>query len=659
MVYDPTEHRTNSHAAPREDATPEPFRILLPLGSRYEAQIMLPVAKALARDRMGEIVILRVIEVSEGQSLTEATASVSRARQETDEFLRDWPDELEGVRVIVRAGFKVWDEIWETVAQERSSMLLAFWSGGQQDAKPLSPHAALAEQVDTRLRAPPCDILAIRLGADLAAPGGWQAIKRVLLPVRGGPNSGLALRVAYALAEAADARITMLHATDAAAYESQARLLAVFGPALRNLRRLTRSITAVGDVSQAVIAEAGNHDLIVMGAPSQHVSADGWNGPPVERIAAGTQTTLVIAKQRMVPELHPASVAPLNGAPALTALSPRRDRPLGLVVDKWFAENTFRSAEFVALDRLLKLKEEQGLSISLGLPALNEEATVGAVIRTVKAALMDQAPLLDEIVLIDSGSVDYTREIAADLGIPVFIHQEVLPQYGAYRGKGEALWKSLYVLSGDIVAWIDTDITNIHPRFVYGIIGPLLRDARIQYVKGFYRRPLREGEKLMAGGGGRVTELTARPLLNLFYPELSGLIQPLSGEYAGRRKMLECVPFFTGYGVETGLLIDVLEASGLGGIAQVDLLERIHHSQPLPSLSKMSFAIIQVVTSRLETRNQVRLLEETDKTMNLVRYEPGRYYLETEEIIEYQRPPIISVPEYRARHHPADATVDD
>jgi hypothetical protein len=148
-----------------------------------------------------------------------------------------------------------------------------------------------------------------------------------------------------------------------------------------------------------------------------------------------------------------------------------------------------------------------------------------------------------------------------------------------------------------------------------------------------------------------VTELTARPLINLFFPELSGLIQPLAGEYAGRRQALEQLPFFTGYGVETGLLIDTLETFGLQAIAQVDLLERIHHNQPLPSLSKMSFAIIQVVIRRLEDRHKIRLLEEINKTMNLIRYEPGGFFLETAEIRERERPPMISLPEYRAKYN--------
>jgi len=308
------------------------------------------------------------------------------------------------------------------------------------------------------------------------------------------------------------------------------------------------------------------------------------------------------------------------------------------------------------LERLMELKEDQGVSISLALPALNEEETVGKVINTVKTALMDEVPLLDEMVLIDSGSEDKTREIAADMGIPVYIHQEVLPQYGAFIGKGEALWKSLYVVDGDIIAWIDTDIKNIDPRFVYGILGPLLDNPRIRFSKGFYRRPLRQGDKTVAGGGGRVTELTARPFINLFYPELSGLIQPLSGEYAGRRSALERLPFFTGYGVETGMLIDLLERYGLESIAQVDLLERVHHNQPLPSLSKMSFTIMQVVLSRLEARDKIHIYDESNLTMNLVRYSKRRgYFLDQEEIEENERPPMKSIPEYQQKYQVSES----
>ena len=455
--------------------------------------------------------------------------------------------------------------------------------------------------------------------------------------------------MANTLAQATDATITLLHATDQAAREAEEQLLNAYGPVLRGLSRVKRSMTVINPVSDAIIEESPEHQVVVMGAPTIQIHPGEWSGPLIDSVIASTNITLIMVKKKQeATEQRP--VMPeevLERPPKATEIGKSTERPVAVLVDEWFAENTFQSREFADLERLIALKEAQGVTISLGLPALNEAETVGNVIQTIKSALMEDLQLLDEIVLIDSGSIDYTREIASDLGIPVYIHQEILPRHGFYEGKGEALWKSLSVLKGDLVAWVDTDIKNIHPRFVYGIIGPLLRDPRIQYVKGFYRRPLREGDKLVAGGGGRVTELTARPFINLFFPELSGLIQPLSGEYAGRRAALEKVPFFTGYGVETGLLIDILDEYGLHAIAQVDLLERIHHNQPLPSLSKMSFAIMQVVFSRLEKRHQIRLLEEANLTMNLVRYGPRRYFLETEEIRERERAPMITIPEYR------------
>jgi glucosyl-3-phosphoglycerate synthase len=281
---------------------------------------------------------------------------------------------------------------------------------------------------------------------------------------------------------------------------------------------------------------------------------------------------------------------------------------------------------------------------------LNEEKTVGRVIRTAKKNLMEDIPLLDEIVLVDSNSTDRTREIARAEGIPVYIHQELLPELSPRDGKGEALWKSLFVTSGDILLWIDTDIVNIHPRFIYGVLGPLLQNPHIQFVKGFYRRPLKVGDKTEAEGGGRVTELIARPFINLFYPELSGIIQPLSGEYGARRTFLEQVSFFSGYGVETGLLIDAYEKHGLSAIAQVDLLERIHHNQELEALGKMSFVILQAFLRKLEKRYGQRLVEDVNKSMKIVRHTAGGYSLDVEEIIERERPPMAEIPEYQKMH---------
>jgi glycosyltransferase involved in cell wall biosynthesis len=388
---------------------------------------------------------------------------------------------------------------------------------------------------------------------------------------------------------------------------------------------------------RAIFEESQNYGVVVLGATANQSMGVSSIGPVAEKLLRESPATVIIVKTR-----RPMSESMLDESVGAQAIS--------ILVDKWFAENTFHADEFSNLKQLMALKEKQGSTISLALPALDEEETVGRVIRTIKKALMDKVPLIDEIVLIDSNSTDRTRQIAERLGIPVHIHQNILPELGARPGKGEALWKSLLVTKGDIVAWIDTDIVNIHPRFVYGILGPLLLNRNIQFVKGFYRRPLRVDHKMQEGGGGRVTELTARPLLNLFYPELSGVVQPLSGEYAGRRESLEKAIFYSGYGVEIGLLIDIFEQYNLRAIAQVDLLERIHHNQDLEALGKMSFAIIQTVLHKLEKRYERAIIEDVNKTMKMIRYDNGDYFLEVEEIAERERPPMINIPEYQKRN---------
>ncbi|MGH2523332.1 MAG: glucosyl-3-phosphoglycerate synthase, partial [Anaerolineales bacterium] len=463
-----------------------------------------------------------------------------------------------------------------------------------------------------------------------------EAWTQILLPIRGGPYAELALRLSLEWARNQPTRVTSLHLRLADEKSEGTKRDAPFrgiARVLSSLPEVHRREAETADAAQTILEASHNFDLVVIGATARPVRSSASLGPVAERVLRESRVGVIVVKtMRPIPsELE-------SEAAGQTAIS--------ILVDKWFAENTFHADEFADLEHLLALKREQKLTISLALPALNEEATVGKVIRSLKRALIERVPLLDEMVLIDSDSTDRTRAIAERLGVPVFIHQQVLPQYGARRGKGEALWKSLYVTRGSLVIWVDTDIVNIRPHFVYGLLGPLLLNPRIQFVKGFYRRPLKVGDKVQAGGGGRVTELTARPLLNLFFPELSGVIQPLSGEYGGRRVALESLPFFSGYGVETGLLIDIFERFGLSAIAQVDLRERIHHNQPLDALSKMSFAIIQAVIRKLERRYGQAILEDVNTTMKLIRHAPGRFFLDVEEITEKERPPMLGLPEY-------------
>jgi glucosyl-3-phosphoglycerate synthase len=253
--------------------------------------------------------------------------------------------------------------------------------------------------------------------------------------------------------------------------------------------------------------------------------------------------------------------------------------------------------------------------------------------------------LVDEVVVLDGASTDGTAELAARAGATVHQDADIVPEVGPTLGKGDALWRSLRVTSGDIVAFVDTDIRNPDTRFVWGIVAPLLSDASIDFVKAFYDRPIETGGALQASGGGRVTELMARPLLNLFWPALAGLVQPLSGEYAGRRAVLERLPFFTGYGVEIGLLIDVLALRGAEAIAQVDVGRRVHRNQELHALSRMAYAIATVALGRLAHEQRATFADAFDPTyVQFGRDDEGRIILEPAEVRDIERPPMASLP---------------
>ncbi|OHE57578.1 MAG: glucosyl-3-phosphoglycerate synthase, partial [Treponema sp. GWA1_62_8] len=301
---------------------------------------------------------------------------------------------------------------------------------------------------------------------------------------------------------------------------------------------------------------------------------------------------------------------------------------------------TFHSSVFRDQRSLVELKRKKGLKISLAFPTLNEEATIAKEILVLKTELMDRFPLIDEIVVIDSGSTDRTSEIATKYGAKVFASSEILKNYGTYRGKGENLWKSLYVLDGDIIVWIDADIANIDPKFLYGLVGPLLQDDGIGYVKAFYQRPIRSPEGLTPSGGGRVTEILIRPLFSLFYPELAALVQPLSGEYAGRRSILEQLPFSVGYGIEVGHLIDIYRQFGPEVLAQVDMDVRIHRNQTIEALSRMSYGVLSTFLDRLGKYGDLSVLRKLgDAHLALMTGEEGQRLVRS-EISTVERPPM-------------------
>lgn len=647
---------------------PLPARILIPVANPLTAEELIRIGADLLDPRAGELTALGIVEVPEGMPLSEGATRARHARRLLQRVL-DYAPEGTTIHPIVRIGRRAAEGILETASEEEADLIIFGWGG-----KVPSPQAAPAARsparsatspegtsdgrlgrptplvfsptIDEVVRESPCDIAVVK-------QRGTTPIRRILVPVRGGPHAELAVRFAEAIARRHGARVTVLHLIPPGV------TLAVRAQAERALAAFVRShLEGIGEpllreatnVRRAILREAEKVDLVIMGASAMPVGDDGRAtlfGSLPETIATKAKPTVIVVKTRepisrqtfeQLAERAETLVAADRAAEEARAIPAR--------VERWFGESNFHHAEFADLRRLVQLKEKQGLTISLVLPTLNEEETIGPIVRRALREMVDRVPLLDEVLVVDSASTDRTREIAEAEGARVVQHPEILPRYGSFRGKGEALWKSLFETSGDIIVWADTDVRNWHHRMVYGTLGPLLAEPRLQYVKGYYQRPIVEGGVLKEGGGGRVTELVARPLLNLFFPELSGFIQPLAGEYAGRRSILETIPFFTGYAVEIGHLIDIAERVGLDGLGQVDLERRVHRNQELEGLSRMSFVILQAVMKRLEERRRVRLFAELGSTMKLPRSGRGRLALEVIELADQERPPMIRIPEY-------------
>ena len=306
-------------------------------------------------------------------------------------------------------------------------------------------------------------------------------------------------------------------------------------------------------------------------------------------------------------------------------------------VERWLDRRSWSVADR-PMERILAAK--RNTKVSVVLPALNEEATVGDIVAVIRRELMSASvPLVDELVVIDSGSTDRTAEVAAAAGARVVARDAILPRIPAVPGKGEVLWRSLMVTSGDVVCFVDADLRDFSADFVTGIVGPLLTDPDVDFVKAMYDRPFGE----TPGQGGRVTELVARPLLNLHWPQLAGFVQPLGGEYAARRSLLERLPFPVGYGVELGLLVDALHTVGLDGLAQVDVGVRKHRHQDERALGRMAAAIYRTAQLRLSRGHLVRP-RLTQFERGEEGFTPRTYAVDTEE-----RPPMLDITEYTRR----------
>jgi glucosyl-3-phosphoglycerate synthase len=300
--------------------------------------------------------------------------------------------------------------------------------------------------------------------------------------------------------------------------------------------------------------------------------------------------------------------------------------------DAWLRERSFHHSEFPAE----RLAAERSASVSVCVPAREEAKTIGPIVRDLVG--LRERGVIDQVVVVDASSADGTGRIAADEGAEVYVQSELLSEYGPCNGKGDAMWRALTVLRGDVVLFVDADSEDFGPHFACGMLGPLLLDESIEYVKGFYRRPFKHADGAAAPeGGGRVTELTARPLLNLFYPELAAFAQPLAGEIAARRPLFERLSWCTGYAIEVTQLIDAWTEVGLWGMAQVDLDVRQNRHQPLRQLGLMAYAVLRGVSERLVREGRLTV-EQRDAFLA-----PGPGGLETRNVEIVERPPIVSL----------------
>jgi glucosyl-3-phosphoglycerate synthase len=317
---------------------------------------------------------------------------------------------------------------------------------------------------------------------------------------------------------------------------------------------------------------------------------------------------------------------------------------------EWFRHRSYDYRQFSDLEAMGRRKRELGLTVSAVLPCRNVADTVGGIVDEILAVngRAGDEPLVDQILAVDADSTDGTAEVAASRGAEVYSENELMSSYGGAHGKGDAMWRSLSVARGDLIMYVDADTKDFRPQLIYGVLGPAFYVPEVRFVKAAYRRPFKSYETVEADGGGRVTELSAKPLFNLFYPELTGFVQPLAGEFVADKELFCSIPFLTGYAVETGIMIDVLKGVGLSAMAQVDLGTRQNRHQPLRDLSRMSYAVLRAVARRLREEGRLDQVRDPNLPEQLFQFSDFLHAVATPEGLKLQeyveelveRPPI-------------------
>jgi glucosyl-3-phosphoglycerate synthase len=577
-------------------ATDNANRILLPLSSTDGLRPFLAVGRRAFRE-FTEILILGIVVASgdAGQDAHRARNLRRRLRQLARE------SELAEARIAVRTAPSFAQGVRASVLDEQPDLIAVPWTDGQQNDG--------LEELASR---PPCDAAFIRA---LKPSVG----RRVLLAARGGPQATLALEFALKLSRGARGGLTVLHidrpSLDAEARRRELKLFRSLLASCQKQGKVVQRTVSTDDVRAALLAEAVEHDVIVMGAGLTRSDGPSLGELP-ESVARESRCSAVVVK---------------TGTPLDPVVFSGPDTPVDVVVDRWFADNTFHCREFADLDALAAVKGRSGQRISVAVMERSNRQAVRRILDTIGAELVERHSLLDQLLAFDQeGNL---------LDHPGRQTNRGTKSETIGSGNGQAMWNSLRHLDGDIVCWLDGDIRNIHPRMVYGVVGPLLTQRRLQYVKGFYQRPVATDDASFSQGRAQLTELTARPLLNLFFPQLSGVVEPLGREHAIRREALNRIRLFAGNGVEVGLLIDILGKFGLRAIAQSDLESRVGEDLSVTEITSQALSVVQVILKRFDAKGSLGLAK-AGESMKLILQQDDRYRLQLVEAPETELPAV-------------------
>jgi glucosyl-3-phosphoglycerate synthase len=572
--------------------TADPVRIVLPVLPATDAAGALPIAIALAGQR-GRVVLLAVVEVPQGRDLAGATSAARAARRQLRALAHLVPDGV-AHETVLRAADSIVSGIAQVASEAECLLLVPLPDEGAERALESDPYRRL-------VIAPPADAAFIRLGKN-------RSVRSLLVSARGGPHAELALSVAQRIARAEGAAITVMHVdvpqSSPAERQQEQRLFQSLVASSADAPRLRTSSVPADSPESAVTDETRRHDVVVMGARVTTNSGEGGIGDVPRAVLEGSDATVIVVKPRR-------PVNPLIFRP--------RPAQVDQVVNAWFVENTTHCREYANLEELLVEKRRRGLTLGVALIAGAATDTLPAHARVLIEELSRDLPLLDEVALFTPADPEIlaAAEAAGLRPVPV-------PEASSGR-RGHLLRSGLRELATDIVVWIDADIRNAHAKLVYGLAGPLILDERYLYVKGFHQLPPEAPE---ADLQSLVGEFAARPLLNLFYAELSGVIDPLCTDHAIRRAVGTGIATFSGGAAELGILLDVFARHGLATIAQVALDERIARPLTMREANRRAFSAAQILSQRLGLPEGHHLRDRASPTMKLIQQDGDRFSID-------------------------------